>query len=283
MPRLVFSCFEGSSTAMLTMLAILSLRVLWKSGGLRRAAVWGGVAILAAGGAVRVGAEQPVDLHDAIADEQIEQSEVQAPSQEEPASEEPAVEEEPLGDQQPADAAATESTAAEPLAPPAEQVEGELQDSSARLFRPITQVSTDIQLPEGLLPEDVIDYPEEATTGFPKFGDTRLDGMWAANGFTWAASKMKHRPLYFEEVNLERYGYGCHPLLQPAVSSAHFFLTIPAMPYKMVVHPPRECIYTLGYYRPGDCVPWRRNLPPWSAPAGAVEAATVVGLVFLIP
>jgi hypothetical protein len=51
----------------------------------------------------------------------------------------------------------------------------------------------------------------------------------------------------------------------------------------MVVHPPRECIYTLGYYRPGNRVPYRWKRPPWDSRAAAVEAATVVGLVFLIP
>ena len=154
------------------------------------------------------------------------------------------------------------------------------QASVKRIYRPITEVTTNAVPPAGLMPESRDSAP---AADIPTFSDDRLAAAWSEQTLHWSASCMKHRPLYFEQVNLERYGYGCHPWLQPAVSSAHFFLTIPALPYKMTVHPPRECIYTLGYYRPGNCVPWRRNLPPWSARAGIVEATTVVGLVFLIP
>jgi hypothetical protein len=117
----------------------------------------------------------------------------------------------------------------------------------------------------------------------PEVGDPRLFGGWDGNVFNWSASKSYHYPLYFEEVNLERYGYQCHPVAQPFVSGAHFFLTIPTLPYQMTANPPRECIYTLGHYRPGSCVPWRRNHLPWDPRAAAVEAGVVVGLVFLIP
>ena len=71
-----------------------------------------------------------------------------------------------------------------------------------------------------------------------------------------------HRPLYFEEINLERYGYGCGWCLQPGASAAHFFGTVPALPYLMTVDCPHECIYTLGHYRPGSCPPWRATGRP---------------------
>ena len=73
---------------------------------------------------------------------------------------------------------------------------------------------------------------------------------------TWKASNLCHKPLYFEEVNLERYGHTAGPVLQPLVSSAHFFGNIIVLPYKMGVHGPTECQYSLGYYRPGNCAPW---------------------------
>jgi hypothetical protein len=153
-----------------------------------------------------------------------------------------------------------------------------------RILRPITEVTADATLPAGLLPDQVKhegDAPRAEM--MPEVGDPRLMGGWGDNVFNWSAAKSWHHPLYFEEVNLERYGYQCHPLAQPFVSGAHFFLTVPTLPYQMTVHPPRECIYTLGHYRPGSCAPWQRNRLPWDPRAAAVEAGVVVGLVFLIP
>ncbi len=53
---------------------------------------------------------------------------------------------------------------------------------------------------------------------------------------TWKASNLCHSPLYFEDVNLERYGHTHGPLLEPLVQSAHFFANIAVLPYKMGVH-----------------------------------------------
>ena len=64
-----------------------------------------------------------------------------------------------------------------------------------------------------------------------------------------------HKPLYFEDVQLERYGHMAGPWVQPFVSCADFFLRIPILPYEMGLEPPNECIYALGYYRPGSCAP----------------------------
>ncbi len=100
--------------------------------------------------------------------------------------------------------------------------------------------------------------------------------------YSWQASAFCHQPLYFEEVNLERYGRS-HKYVQPALSAAHFFCTLPALPYLMVVEPPRECIYTAGHYRPGSPYEPERILPPWDTAAGVVEAGVVVGLIFAIP
>ena len=62
----------------------------------------------------------------------------------------------------------------------------------------------------------------------------------------WKASGLCHKPLYFEEVQLERYGHEIGPVLQPLVSTAHFFGNIAVLPYKMGIHPPTECQYALG-------------------------------------
>ena len=74
--------------------------------------------------------------------------------------------------------------------------------------------------------------------------------------FTWAAAATCHKPLYFEQVAVERYGHSAGPVTQPILSGAHFFGSIVMLPYKAGLNPPNECLYTLGHYRPGDCAPW---------------------------
>ncbi len=106
---------------------------------------------------------------------------------------------------------------------------------------------------------------------------------WAATTMTWKASDLCHKPLYFEQVNLERYGHTAGPVLQPAVSSAHFFLSVIVLPYKMGVHTPVECQYALGYYRPGDCAPWIVPPVPISLRGGLSQAAATTGLFWLVP
>jgi hypothetical protein len=143
---------------------------------------------------------------------------------------------------------------AEEVAPPA----GEPGERDRRLYRPITAVTVNAELPSGLSPgEPGSEIDEPPTPPTPQFGDARLVGGWPVTDFNWAATGMYHKPLYFEEVNLERYGYTMSPVLQPLISGAHFFATIPVLPYKMTTHPPHECYYTLGHYRPGSCAPRR--------------------------
>ncbi len=101
--------------------------------------------------------------------------------------------------------------------------------------------------------------------------------------FTWKASALCHKPAYFEDVQLERYGHTCCPILQPAVSYGRFLGTILILPYLMGVNPPNECIYDLGYYRPGNCAPYMLEPLPISLRGGLMQAGVVVGGVALIP
>lgn len=119
--------------------------------------------------------------------------------------------------------------------------------------------------------------------------ECRLEGeefqprQFASTTMTWKAAGYCHKPLYFEQWNLERYGHSCHPAIDPFISAAHFFASVPALPYKMGVELPWECIYPLGYYRPGDCAPWTIPAPPISARGAALEAATATGIIFILP
>jgi len=120
-------------------------------------------------------------------------------------------------------------------------------------------------------------------------GECRLEDVrfiprsWGSITYTWKASALCHKPLYFEEVALERYGHSRGPVLDPLVSAAHFFITVPMLPYEMGVEPPHECEYTLGYYRPGSCAPWIIDGFPVSLRGMALEFTTVTGAAFAIP
>ncbi len=121
--------------------------------------------------------------------------------------------------------------------------------------------------------------PERCGTGYDP-----LDGRsFVPSTVQWAASGLCHKPLYFEQVQLERYGHEIGPVLQPILGTAHFFGNIPLLPYKMGIHPPWECQYPLGYYRPGNCAPYMLQPIPWSLRGAAVQAAAVTGAAALIP
>jgi hypothetical protein len=122
------------------------------------------------------------------------------------------------------------------------------------------------------------DYPCECRLE----GETFQPRRFATTMMTWKAAGYCHKPLYFEDWTLERYGHS-HGALDPVFSAAHFFVTLPVLPYKMGVELPWECVYPLGYYRPGNCAPWMVPAVPISCRGAAVEAATVTGLVFLLP
>ncbi len=106
---------------------------------------------------------------------------------------------------------------------------------------------------------------------------------WAPLEVNWTASALCHKPLYFEERALERYGHMTGPISQPLLSGAHFFGSVALLPYKMGLNPPTECMYSLGYYRPGNCAPHLIPPVPLSARAAAAQSAAVLGVVYWIP
>ncbi len=144
-------------------------------------------------------------------------------------------------------------------------------------------VTTTIKTAGVMDPENVV--PKDwAKPYFAKFGEVAGPAVenrsWPTTGYFWLAPGLGYWPLYFEEINVERYGYrvGC---LQPAISAAHFFATIPLMPYKTFVHPPHECVYSLGYYRPGDCAPCQHEQVHVQLDAAAAEAGLISGMILL--
>ncbi|MGZ3316164.1 MAG: hypothetical protein ACXWPK_02045 [Isosphaeraceae bacterium] len=102
---------------------------------------------------------------------------------------------------------------------------------------------------------------------------------WSAQRKYWAAAATCHMPLYFQDPMLERYGhsveqyfgplgrYMAYPvdhhtettqrnqMVQPFFSVGLFAWQIITLPYALVVDPPWEAQYDLGYWRPGDKIP----------------------------
>lgn len=109
-----------------------------------------------------------------------------------------------------------------------------------------------------------------------------MNREWAQTVETWEAPALCHRPLYFEDENLERYGRS-FGLAQPAVSAAHFAGRIVMWPYLAGAFPPHECIYTLGRGRPGTYIPYGLYRPPVSVRGATYEAGAVLGLAYLVP
>ena len=153
--------------------------------------------------------------------------------------------------------------------------------------KPLSALGIGIAIPDGKLPTDL------ATPCWNQINQKEsASRCWAMSCYNWNATCLCHRPLYFEEINLERYGYQCGDhccnfpcecCLQPAASAAHFYGSVLALPYCMAADRPNECIYTLGHYRPGDCNPWRCHWPPWDPVAALTAAGVYTGLFFAIP
>ncbi|MEM8865162.1 MAG: hypothetical protein AAGF31_06395 [Planctomycetota bacterium] len=106
---------------------------------------------------------------------------------------------------------------------------------------------------------------------------------WVPITYMWKASALCHKPLYFEQKALERYGHSFGPYLDPVVAGAHFFTRLPVLPYCMGLKTPTECVYTLGHYRPGNCAPYLVEQPGITCRAVGFELGAWTGGSFLIP
>jgi hypothetical protein len=106
---------------------------------------------------------------------------------------------------------------------------------------------------------------------------------WFSPTLSCHTACVTYQPLYFEEINLERYGYG-FGCLQPFVSAAHFYGTLPLLPYKMAASPPCSCEVNLQYPPAATAAPpvplcHRR----FSVRGAVIEAAVVAGAILLFP
>ncbi len=131
----------------------------------------------------------------------------------------------------------------EPLPPSGEPIRSPLAEPAFDR-QPIGSLGVDIRPPAGDLPPDAAG----AAFGTSVPADLAQRGH-AETLFFWTAPDLRHRPLYFEQRYVERYGYS-FGRWQPIASGAQFFGTVPLLPWKMLKDPPWRPIYKLGQLRP---------------------------------
>ncbi|MEM9186712.1 MAG: hypothetical protein AAGB00_09485 [Planctomycetota bacterium] len=137
-----------------------------------------------------------------------------------------------------------------------------------------------IDLYIGVSGEEGMDYPFTCSVDD---GTPYQPRCWEQVIYMWKASALCHKPLYFEQKHLERYGHSWGPYLDPVVAGAHFFTRLPALPYCMGLKTPNECVYTLGDYRPGSCAPYMIEQPGITCRAVGFGLGAWTGGVFAIP
>ncbi|MDR3182547.1 MAG: hypothetical protein LBT89_06445 [Planctomycetaceae bacterium] len=139
-------------------------------------------------------------------------------------------------------------------------------------LKSITSISYDIRRKQG-------EVPEECTTNAREYTGRHFDQTC----YRWKASNLCTKAAYFEDVQLDRYGHSVCPAMEPIISGAKFFATVPLLPYYAGVTPPCECVYTLGHYRVGNCSPYMVQPFPISFRGALLEAGAVGGAIAVLP
>ncbi len=213
----------------------------------------------------------------------IEHQPVQSPRVEQPAAAPPAGQFQPVLPSGPTPPLPIETGPSAPLTPTAtvEAERGIAKESCDKSLENLRSYTVDkVNLKISIAGTEGKDYPFECSIDD---GQQFKGRCWEQTTYMWKASAMCHKPLYFEDEQLERYGHSFSPCFQPFVSGAHFFCTLPVLPYCMGVEPPCECIYALGYYRPGSCAPYVCNPIPISLRGALFEAGAVTGAAAALP
>ena len=168
--------------------------------------------------------------------------------------------------------------------PPAAAVEADRQNAEQACTDSLTNLRENtidkLSLTISVTGTEGTDYPFECTIDDGTWHPGRT---WPQTTYMWKASALCHKPLYFEDEHLERYGHSWPGCCQPLVSGAHFFTRLPVLPYCMGVEPPMECVYALGHYRPGNCAPYLCDPIPISARGALFQAGAVVGAAAVLP
>ncbi|QDT54897.1 hypothetical protein Pan44_29360 [Caulifigura coniformis] len=163
-----------------------------------------------------------------------------------------------------------------------------------RKLRPISEINPSFDYDptakypcEHLCPRDPALCPSDTQDECPLEEDreflTSADRAFPDLNYMWCASNLYHNPLYFEDVQAERYGQvKCNDFVQPFYSVGKFGVQLIGLPYQMALDNPHDRRYALGYYRPGDCAPRLHYRVPLNARAAAASVPTYAGAVFLL-
>lgn len=110
--------------------------------------------------------------------------------------------------------------------------------------------------------------------------------VFAISQAPWQANRDSypfcHKPLWFEDPNLERCGRGCGPFTT-IVSAIRASANIPILPYRFTAEKPWCCVRTLPDCTICEKFGYEVYLPPWSLSAAAVQAAATVGIIYIVP
>jgi hypothetical protein len=158
-------------------------------------------------------------------------------------------------------------------------------------FKPIQQISLDIT------PPAIFDDSQAQLPPPPNYAAEALPLLAQQQPFTrgdiidygcdlhpaMPALNFCYQPLYFEEVNLERYGrsYG---IFQPVVSAVHFYSSVHTLPYCLFAQPARRCTYHAHWTLPGYRIPGKEHQRvPVSGLGGAAQLGVAYGFILLFP
>jgi hypothetical protein len=122
---------------------------------------------------------------------------------------------------------------------------------------PLAQLTTNVALPEehdqhGEQLPMPIDYASSYFAQPPTAPLARFStSCWPDDLGYGPALNFAYRPLYFEQVKVERYGRSFGRLIQPCLSTVHFYASAALLPCKMIVRPPLRHVYHDHPCRPG--------------------------------
>jgi hypothetical protein len=153
------------------------------------------------------------------------------------------------------------------------------------IYRVAISVESDAQLQERIRQEN----RERKTPERVVFPNDPIISLETYQGRKWYPMRLEvapyylcHGRLYFQQINLERYGWG-FGAFTPLLSGLGFLYDFVTLPYHMASEPCRCIEYNTGLCLPGDPVPFL--LYPWeiSATGFVAEVGTILTLVAVFP
>ncbi len=125
---------------------------------------------------------------------------------------------------------------------------------------PLAQLTTDVTLPKDLDDRgELLAMPVDHAKAY--FAEPPQELSWHFDPSFWPepigygpSLNFAYRPLYFEQAGVERYGCSFGYLIQPCVSTLHFYGSAALLPYRMLIHPPLRPVYHDHHDLPGGQV-----------------------------